>query len=268
MAGAEEILGIGQSSSALDENELKTMRLMELLALLPPQKSSFTHDCICSNYLSLGIALEFCAGFSNYVENQQSLLGSNFYHPRRNLAGRRIPDAPSMSPVFAPAVLSRGEAQLPLAVTEPPVTPPKSPNTVPPNKHPHNKAGQKPQGVPPPISEKQHNYIKLVLTVVLPTAAFSFIAAFLIFYCCGCNKSKVSGGEPRDDHPLLHMQLANTPGEAISPYINQPMMDSFWRGIISYILNFMQVHHPAFVFPPSRFTRMMKESGLLRLDLA
>jgi hypothetical protein len=119
MAGAEEILGIGQSSSALDENELKTMRLMELLALLPPQKSSFTYDCICSNYLSLGVALEFCAGLSNYAENQQSLLGSNFYHPRRNLAGRRIPDAPSTSPVFAPAVLSRGEAQLPLAVTSP-----------------------------------------------------------------------------------------------------------------------------------------------------
>jgi hypothetical protein len=212
IVGAEEILGIGQSSSASDglpsratENELKTVLLLELLALLPPHKSSFAHDCIRTNYPGLGIAQEFSVGLRNYAENKQSLLGSNFY-PRRNLAGRRIRGAPSMSLDFATAASFGGEPQISLAVSEPPITPP--------NKHLHDKAGQKHRGVPPPASpsEKRHKYIKLVLTVVLPTAAFSFIAAFLIFYCCGCNKSKVSVGEPRDDHPLLHMQLANTPG--------------------------------------------------------
>ena len=70
----------------------------------------------------------------------------------------------------------------------------------------------------PPISplDKQKDYVKLVLIAVLPTAALSFIAAFLIFYRCGCNKSKVSIGEQRDDHSLLHMQLANVPGEVVS----------------------------------------------------
>uniref|UniRef100_A0ACD5V7B8 Uncharacterized protein n=1 Tax=Avena sativa TaxID=4498 RepID=A0ACD5V7B8_AVESA len=189
IVGAEKTIGIAKSS-ALDEpsshaaeNELKTVLLMELLALLPPHKSSLIHDCIRANHIRLGNGLQVS------VENQQSLLGSKFY-PRRNLAGRRI--------------------------KEQSFTPPKSPNSVPPSQHPRHKAGQKHRGVPPPVStsDKQRNYVKLVLTVVLPTAAFSFIAAFLIFYCCGCNKSKVSVGEPRDDHPLLHMQLANTPGSS------------------------------------------------------
>lgn len=210
VVGAGEILGTEQTfaydelPSRSSESELKTMLLMELLALLPPDKSSVTHDCIRANYFSLGMSQEF----GNYLEDQRFLLGSDFYPRRRNLADRMVGDAPS----------SGGEAQFPLSLTEPPFTPPNSPNTEPRNRHLEDKPAKKRRGVPPPVSpsDKQHNYIKLVLTVVLPTAAFSFIAACLIFYCCGCNKSKVSVGEPRDDHPLLHMQLANTPGEAIS----------------------------------------------------
>lgn len=243
VVSAEEILGIGQSftldglSSRSSEDELKTMLLMELLAILPPQKSYVTHDCINAHYFSLGIAQELNDGLSNYVENQQPLLGSNFY-PRRQLAHQVVGDAPTKSPAFAPAILSGGEAWFPLSVAEPPFAPPNSPKTNP-SRH-HDQSAQKHRRVPPPISssEKQHNYIRLVLTVVLPTAAFSFIVAFLIFYCCGCNKSKVSVSEPRDDHPLLHLQLANASGEAIFPFY-QPTADYSRCGILSDSIDFI-----------------------------
>uniref|UniRef100_A0A453NF54 Uncharacterized protein n=1 Tax=Aegilops tauschii subsp. strangulata TaxID=200361 RepID=A0A453NF54_AEGTS len=206
IVGAEEILGTGQTfaydelPSRSSKSELKTMLLMELLALLPPDKSSVTHDCIRANYFSLGMSQEFI----NYLEDQLFLFGSDFYPRRRHLADQMVEDGPS----------SGGEAKFPLSLMEQPFTPPNFPNTEPRSRRLEDKPAKKRWGVPPPVSpsDKQHNYIKLVLTVVLPTAAFSFIAAFLIFYCCGCNKSKVSVGEPRDDHPLLHMQSANTPG--------------------------------------------------------
>lgn len=120
------------------------------------------------------------------------MLGLNFY-ARRHLADNSIGDAPSKAPDFAPSMSSGDDVKLPQS--------------------------------PISLLEKHKDYVRLVLIVVLPTAAFSFIAAFLIFYCCGCNKNKVSVGEQRDDHPLLHMQLANVPGETVS--LCQPVMASW-----------------------------------------
>jgi hypothetical protein len=134
------------------------------------------------------------------------------------LADKSIGDAPSRAPAFVPSMSSGDEVQFPQSVTETPSMPSNSLNIEPPNQPHHNKPVHKHQGVTPPFSplEKHKDYVKLVLIAVLPTATVSFVAAFLIFYCCGCNKSKVSVGEQRDDHPLLHMQLANVPGEAVS----------------------------------------------------
>ncbi|RLN07415.1 formin-like protein 10 [Panicum miliaceum] len=220
MVGAEEILGkvLSFASDELlsrsSENVLKTVLFLELLALLSHEKLSTTCDCIRANYFGLGIPQEFSVALGTYLESHELLLGSNFYS-RRHLTGQSIGDAPSMAPPFVPSMSSGDEVQFPQSVTETPSTPSDSVNTEPPNQPHHHKSAQKHQGAPPisPL-EKHKDYVKLVLIAVLPTAAFSFIAAFLIFYCCGCNKSKVSVGEQRDDHPLLHMQLANVPGSS------------------------------------------------------
>jgi hypothetical protein len=222
MVGAEEILGNVMSFASdellshLSEIVLKTVLFLELLALLSHENLSTTCDCIRANYFGLGIPQESSVALGTYLESHELLLGSNFYS-RRHLTGQSIGDAPSMAPAFVPSMSSSDEVQFPQSVTETPSTPSDSLNTEPPNQPHHHKPAQKHQGVPPisPL-EKHKNYVKLVLIAVLPTAAFSFIAAFLIFYCCGCNKSKVSVSEQRDDHPLLHMQLAIVPGEAVS----------------------------------------------------
>ncbi|XP_062218256.1 formin-like protein 10 [Phragmites australis] len=225
--GAEEILGNVLSfasvelSSRSSENALKTMLFLELLALLPPEKSSITCDCIRANYFSLGIPQKFSVALGTYLESHHSLVRSKFY-PRRHLADQSTGDAPSMAPVFVPAMPSGDEAQFPQSVTETSITPSNSLSIEPPSQLYHGKPAQKHWGVSPSVSpsEKHKDYIKLVLIAVLLTAAVSFIVAFLIFYCCGCNKSKVSVGEQRDDHPLLHLQLANVPG--LSPDARVP----------------------------------------------
>ncbi|CAN6230400.1 unnamed protein product [Urochloa humidicola] len=219
MVGAEEILGNVMSFasdellSRSSENVLKTMLFLELLALLSHEKLSTACDCIRANYFGLGITRELSVALGTYLESHKPFLDSDF-HPRRHLTDQSIGDAPSVAPAFVPSMSSGDEVQFPKSVTERPSTPSNSPNTAPPNQPHHHKPSHKHQGVPPPFSplEKHKDYVKLVLIAVLPTAAFSFIAAFLIFYCCGCNKSKVSVSEQRDDHPLLHMQLANVPG--------------------------------------------------------
>ncbi|KAL6629871.1 hypothetical protein ACP70R_029636 [Stipagrostis hirtigluma subsp. patula] len=221
MVDTEELLGdiLSFASDELlthsSENALKTMLFLELLALLPPEKSSIIYDCIRENHFSLGIPQEYGVAPSTYDESHQSLLGSNYY-PRRLLADQPIGDAPSMSPVLAPPMSSGDEAQFTQSLTESPFTPSNSLNIQPPNQHRHGKPAHKHRELSPPVSplEKHKGYIKLILLTVLPTAAVSFIAAFLIFYCCGCNKSKVSVGEQRDDHPLLHLQLADVPGSS------------------------------------------------------
>ena len=222
MVGAEEILGnvLSFASDELlsrsSENVLKTVLFLELLALLSHEKLSTTCDCIRANYFGLGIPQEFSVALGTYLESNKLLLHPNFYS-RRYLTGQSIGDAPSMAPAFVPSVSSGNEVQFPQSVTETPSPPSESLNTEPPDQPHHHKPAHKHQGAPPisPL-EKHKDYVKLVLIAVLPTAALSFIAAFLIFYCCGCNKSKVSVGEQRDDHPLLHMQLANVPGEVVS----------------------------------------------------
>ncbi|OEL18266.1 Formin-like protein 10 [Dichanthelium oligosanthes] len=221
MVGAEEILGnvLSFASDELlsrsSESVLKTVLFLELLALLSHEKLSTRCDCIRANYFSLGIPQEFSVALGTYLESHKPLLGSNFYS-RRHLADQSIGDAPSMAPAFASAMSSGDKVQFPQSVSQTPSSPSNSPNTEPPNKHHHHKPAQEHWGETPPISplEKHNDYVKLVLIAVLPTAAFSFIVAFLIFYCCGCNKSKVSVSEQRDDHPLLHMQMANVPGSS------------------------------------------------------
>ncbi|KAG8058167.1 hypothetical protein GUJ93_ZPchr0002g23156 [Zizania palustris] len=178
IVGPEATLGFGrllawdELSSHSTEDEVKTMLFMEIIALLPPEKSSMTRD----------------------------FWRSSFH-----------------GPAFAPSMPSGGEVQLPLSVTDaPPLTPSNPLNMESPNPHHHSKPAQKHWGVPPLVSssEKHHDYMETVLIAVLPTAVFSFLAAFLVFYCCGCNKNKVSVGEQRDDHPLLHLQLSNLPGSS------------------------------------------------------
>ncbi|GJM90269.1 hypothetical protein PR202_ga06531 [Eleusine coracana subsp. coracana] len=221
MVGAEAILGnvlpfaSDELSSRSSENALKTMLLLDLLTLLPPEKLSVACDCIHENYFHLGIPQEFSIALSTYIENQQSN-----YYPRRQLSDQPIEDAPSIPPVLAPPMSSGDEAQFTQSLTETPHTPLNFLDIEPPGKPHHSRPAQKHRGVPPPVSplEKHKDYIKLVLIAVLPTAAVSFIVAFLIFYCCGCNKSKVSVSEQRDDHPLLHLQLA-TPGSSPDPRI-------------------------------------------------
>lgn len=223
MVGAEEILGnvLSFVSDGLvshsSENVLKTLLFLELLALLSHEKLSTTCDCIRANYFDMGIPQEFSVALGTYLESHKPHLGSDFY-PRRHLADQSIGDAPSMAPALVSSMSSGDQVQFSQSVTETPSTPSNSLNTESPNQPHHHKPAQKHEGVPPPVSplEKHSDYIKLVLIAVLPTAAFSFIVALLIFYCCGCNKSKVSGSEQRDDHPLLPMQLANVPGEAVS----------------------------------------------------
>ncbi|TVU32673.1 hypothetical protein EJB05_24416 [Eragrostis curvula] len=220
MVGSEEILGnvlpfaSDELSSRSSENDLKIMLFLELLGHLPPEKLSITCDCIRANYFDLGISQEFSFALSTYVENQRSLIGLNYY-PRRQLSDQLTEDAPSMAPVLAPPISSGDEAQFTQSMTETPFTPSNSLNMEPPSPHHHSRPAQKHRGVPPPVLplEKHKDYIKLVLIAVLPTSAVSFVVAFLIFYCCGCNKSKVSVSEQRDDHPLLHLQLA-TPGSS------------------------------------------------------
>ena len=219
----EDAFGFGESfawdelSSHSTEDERKATLFMELMALLPPEKSSFTYDCIRANCFSLGVPQIFSVALSNYLESQKSLVGSNFY-PRRRLVDKLIGDAPSMAPAFAPSMSSGGEVHSPLSVAEAPLTPSNSLNMEPPSPYYPSKSAHKHQGVAPPVSpsEEHHDYMKVVLLAVLPTAALSFLAAFLCFYCCGCNKSKVSVGEQRDDHPLLHLQFSNLPGEDTS----------------------------------------------------
>ncbi|CAL5023871.1 unnamed protein product [Urochloa decumbens] len=219
MVGAEEILGnvLSFASDELlsrsSENVLKTLLFLELLALLSHEKLSTACDCIRANYFGLGIPQELSVALGTYLENHKPFLDSDF-HPRRHLTDQSIGDAPSMAPAFVPSMPSGDEVQFPQSVTETPSKPFNSLNTEPPNQPHHHKPAHKHKGVRPPFSplEKHKDYVKLVLIAVLPTAAFSFIAAFLIFYCCGCNKSKVSVSEQRDDHPLLHMQLVNVPG--------------------------------------------------------
>ncbi|AQK68665.1 Formin-like protein 5 [Zea mays] len=220
MAGAQEILGnplqfaSDQLLSQPSENALKAMLFLEFLSLLSPEKLSSTYGCIHANYFGLGIPQELSVSLATYLESHQLLLGSNFY-ARRHLADNSIGDAPSMAPDFAPSMSSGDDVKLPQSVTETPYAPSSSYNNENPNRPHHSKPAQKHRGVPPiSLLEKHKDYVRLVLIVVLPTAAFSFIAAFLIFYCCGCNKNKVSVGEQRDDHPLLHMQLANVPGSS------------------------------------------------------
>ncbi|RCV05380.1 hypothetical protein SETIT_1G079300v2 [Setaria italica] len=219
MVGAEEILGnvLSFASDELlshsSENVLKTVLFLELLALLSHEKLSTTCDCIRANCFGLGIPQELSIALGTYLESHKPFLDSNFYS-RRHLADKSIGDAPSMAPAFVPSMSSGDEVQFPQSVTETPSTPSNSLNIEPPNQPHHHKPAHK--GVTPPFSplEKHKDYVKLVLIAVLPTAAVSFVAAFLIFYCCGCNKSKVSVSEQRDDHPLLHMQLANVPGSS------------------------------------------------------
>jgi hypothetical protein len=227
MVGAEKILATvlpfasDELSNHLSDNSLKTMLFLELLALLPPETFSIACDCINANYLSLGIPQEFCVALNTYLVNQQSLIGLNYY-PRRQLADQPVEDAGSMPPVRAPQMSSGDDIQFPQSVTA--FTSSNSLNIEPPSQLHHSRPAWKHRGVPPPASplEKHKDYIKLVLIAVLPTSAVSFIIAFLIFYCCGCNKSEVSVTEQRDDHPLLHMQLA-TPGKTVSLF--QPSMD-------------------------------------------
>ncbi|KAJ1277990.1 hypothetical protein BS78_04G045700 [Paspalum vaginatum] len=221
MVATEETLGtiLQFASDELlarsSENALKTVLFLEFLSLLPPEKLSSTCDCIRANYFGLGIPQEFSVALGTYLEIHHPLLGSNLY-ARRHLTDQSIRDAPSMGPALAPPMSSGNEVQFPRSVTETPYTPSSSLNNETPNQPHHSEPAQKHKGGPPPVSpfEKHKDYVKLVLIAVLPTAAFSFIAAFLIFYCCGCNKSKVSVGEQRDDHPLLQMQLANAPGSS------------------------------------------------------
>jgi hypothetical protein len=231
MSGAQEILGNSlqfasdELLSQPSENALKAMLFLEFLSLLSPEKLSSTYDCIHANYFGLGIPQELSVSLATYLESHQLLLGSNFY-ARRHLADNSIGDAPSKAPDFAPSMSSGDDVKLPQSITETPYAPFSSHNNENPNRPHHSKPAQKHQGVPPiSLLEKHKDYVRLVLIVVLPTAAFSFIAAFLIFYCCGCNKNKVSVGEQRDDHPLLHMQLANVPGERVS--LCQPVMASW-----------------------------------------
>ncbi|KAL6888703.1 hypothetical protein ACP4OV_009729 [Aristida adscensionis] len=221
MVVTEEILGnvLSFASDELlthsSENDLKTKLFLELLALLPPQKTSIIHYCISANYFSLGIPQEHGIALSTYLESHQPLLGSNYYL-RRRLANQPIEYAPSMAPASVPPMSSGDESQFPQSVTESLFTPSNSLNIESPNQPHHGKPSHKHQKAPPPVSpfEKHKDYIKLILIAVIPTAAVSFFVAFLIFYCCGCNKSKVSVGEQRDDHPLLHMQLADVPGSS------------------------------------------------------
>lgn len=230
MVSAEEILGNLPQFASVElfsqssENALKTMLFLEFLSLLSPEKLSSTCDCIHANYFGLGIPQEFSVALGTYLESHQLLLHPNLY-ARRRLADNSIGDAPSMAPAFAQSMSSGDEVQFPQSGTETPYMPFSSFNNKNPNQPHHSKPAQKHRGAPLPISllEKHKEYVRLVLIAVLPTVIFSFIAAFLIFYCCGCNKNKVSVGEQRDDHPLLHMQLANVPGETVS--LCQPVID-------------------------------------------
>lgn len=229
MVGAEEILGNSMQFSSDEllsqssENALKAMLFLEFLSLLSPEKLSSTYDCIHANYFSLDIPQEFSVSLATYLESHQLLLGPNFYG-RRHLADNSIGDAASMAPESAPSMSSGDEVKSHQSVTETPYAPSSSHNNKNHNQPHHSKPAQKHGGEPPvSLLDKHKDYVKLVLIVVLPTAAFSFISAFLIFYCCGCNKNKVSVGEQRDDHPLLHMQLSNVPGETVS--FCQPVMD-------------------------------------------